>query len=615
VVSFAAMLEAAVRCCLESGEFDGEGEEVEELTTAQLEQELEDYVRRVLNRAAPFFATADVRIRFATGFKEGDGGEGRRRRRRRTGAVVVEVLEKNNNYTGGGGSSSSSTGTDDNPQRTFSDPSCCGGGGWDALVVAMRKFVDDYEQERDEHEKDEGGGGELLAALQAIRAIETIASAEAKAKADVVGANNKNNERNDDFDDDYFGRHRIRCAAELLSLFDVLACRCRVGTSSYRPLPFSVVASATTTSSTSSSSSTSTVAVAARIQRLLLRGVDVAFGGLDDNDEGAGGGTGATITANDSIGSSYNNNCSVCDGGAISSSSSDGDAYYEYDAILGLAALKVLASSASSQQNDDGSQSQSQPSPNALTTMKLWSVASVASSPSSSTAGGFATTTTRLAVGETLSKNNDVQDDDANRNDADVTKRDYSLWNYDTSGRTVQIEANVDDATPERMAYTAELLLQKGGAGAYDAWITPVVMKKGRPGYTLHCLCARESVHKALEVLFRNGATLGARMYKVDRATLRREIITVHSDEWGTTTADARARDARSNGIVASTTANRTTVDVKIGYLGRDVVSAKAEFEHCRAVALATGRPIQEIADRAVQLAREQLSSLRKMQR
>ena len=50
----------------------------------------------------------------------------------------------------------------------------------------------------------------------------------------------------------------------------------------------------------------------------------------------------------------------------------------------------------------------------------------------------------------------------------------------------VHLETNVDDATGETIAHTITALLD---AGAHDAWVTPIVMKKGRPAYTVSALC------------------------------------------------------------------------------------------------------------------------------
>ena len=48
------------------------------------------------------------------------------------------------------------------------------------------------------------------------------------------------------------------------------------------------------------------------------------------------------------------------------------------------------------------------------------------------------------------------------------------------------LEVNVDDATGEMLAHAVAMLLD---AGAHDAWVTPIVMKKGRPAHTVSALC------------------------------------------------------------------------------------------------------------------------------
>ena len=50
----------------------------------------------------------------------------------------------------------------------------------------------------------------------------------------------------------------------------------------------------------------------------------------------------------------------------------------------------------------------------------------------------------------------------------------------------VELATNLDDVSGEVLAHTLAALL---AAGANDAWITPIVMKKGRPAHTLHALC------------------------------------------------------------------------------------------------------------------------------
>ena len=60
------------------------------------------------------------------------------------------------------------------------------------------------------------------------------------------------------------------------------------------------------------------------------------------------------------------------------------------------------------------------------------------------------------------------------------------------------LEVNVDDATGEQLAHAVTALLD---VGAYDAWLSPVVMKKGRPGTVVHVLCDPAQVPAVRDVL------------------------------------------------------------------------------------------------------------------
>jgi uncharacterized protein (DUF111 family) len=151
------------------------------------------------------------------------------------------------------------------------------------------------------------------------------------------------------------------------------------------------------------------------------------------------------------------------------------------------------------------------------------------------------------------------------------------LWKMDTLSH---LEANLDDMTPESLAFAVEILLK---SGAVDAWVVPIVMKKGRPAHALHCLChaSEEITHKLLQVMFRQTTTLGVRIQRnIDRAALRRSFLTIQ------TPFIENEREGK--------------VDVKIGYLGEEVVSIKAEFDHCRIISLETGIPIKVVSDSVV---------------
>ncbi len=88
----------------------------------------------------------------------------------------------------------------------------------------------------------------------------------------------------------------------------------------------------------------------------------------------------------------------------------------------------------------------------------------------------------------------------------------------------VLLEANVDDATGETLAYAIQALLT---AGAHDAWITPIVMKKGRPAYTVSALADVALSGQVAEALTAETGSLGVRGSTMDRWPTTRVTDTV----------------------------------------------------------------------------------------
>jgi uncharacterized protein (TIGR00299 family) protein len=82
------------------------------------------------------------------------------------------------------------------------------------------------------------------------------------------------------------------------------------------------------------------------------------------------------------------------------------------------------------------------------------------------------------------------------------------------------VEANVDDVTGEVLAHTITALLT---VGAYDAWATPIVMKKGRPAHTVHALCDDATLAAVSSVMIAETGTLGVRATAVERWPQHRE--------------------------------------------------------------------------------------------
>ena len=133
------------------------------------------------------------------------------------------------------------------------------------------------------------------------------------------------------------------------------------------------------------------------------------------------------------------------------------------------------------------------------------------------------------------------------------------------------LEANLDDLSPQLVAAAFEALL---AAGAADAWIAPVTMKKGRPGHLLGAVVADAARSAVEEVLFRETSTLGIRAHRVERTVLQREIVEV-ATQYG-------------------------PVRVKIGKRADAVLNAAPEFEDCRRIAHERGVAVKEVVAAAL---------------
>ena len=128
------------------------------------------------------------------------------------------------------------------------------------------------------------------------------------------------------------------------------------------------------------------------------------------------------------------------------------------------------------------------------------------------------------------------------------------------------LETEVDDTPPQLLGPLLERLL---GAGALDAYFTPVQMKKGRPG-TLITAIAPPDAREAIEaILFRETTTLGVRRSAWERSALARETASV----------------ATAYGPIR----------VKIGRRRGEVCNAWPEFDDCQRAAAEHGVAIKEV--------------------
>jgi uncharacterized protein (TIGR00299 family) protein len=128
------------------------------------------------------------------------------------------------------------------------------------------------------------------------------------------------------------------------------------------------------------------------------------------------------------------------------------------------------------------------------------------------------------------------------------------------------METNIDDMTGEMLGYALEKLLE---AGAADAWLTPVQMKKGRPGVVLSLICAESSEAALAGVILRETSTLGVRVRPVQRWEAEREVFEFES----------------SLGPAA----------VKVKRLPGEPPRVAPEYEVCRLLAETTGLPLAEV--------------------
>jgi len=138
------------------------------------------------------------------------------------------------------------------------------------------------------------------------------------------------------------------------------------------------------------------------------------------------------------------------------------------------------------------------------------------------------------------------------------------------------IETNVDNMNPELLAYTSETLLKQG---ALDVFMTPIFMKKNRPGTMLSVLTTEDKLNDILSIIFKETTTLGVRIHRLEREKLPREIMSV-ATRFG-------------------------EVKVKIGKIGNQIKNIAPEYESCKEIAVRQGIPLKDVYDEAKEAARK----------
>jgi hypothetical protein len=124
------------------------------------------------------------------------------------------------------------------------------------------------------------------------------------------------------------------------------------------------------------------------------------------------------------------------------------------------------------------------------------------------------------------------------------------------------IEANIDDSSPQVLGYAMERLMD---AGALDASLSPLQMKKNRPGVLLRVIARPEDQERLAQIVLAETSTLGLRIHSAERRVIERHIVEVETP-FG-------------------------KIRVKVAAGG----SFAPEYEDCREIAARTGTPLPQV--------------------
>lgn len=128
------------------------------------------------------------------------------------------------------------------------------------------------------------------------------------------------------------------------------------------------------------------------------------------------------------------------------------------------------------------------------------------------------------------------------------------------------LETNIDDMSQEIYSYILPKLFD---IGVCDAFLTNIIMKKGRPAIKLSILTPSNLLERVESFIFHETTTLGIRKYKVEREVLKRQFTTVKTDI----------------GVVS----------VKEGYYRDKCVNFKAEYDECQGLAEKNNISLKEV--------------------
>ena len=142
-----------------------------------------------------------------------------------------------------------------------------------------------------------------------------------------------------------------------------------------------------------------------------------------------------------------------------------------------------------------------------------------------------------------------------------------SAYEEDTS---IIIESNIDDMNPQIYSHLIDTLMARG---AHDVYLTPIIMKKGRPAILLSVLTDKAKSTEILDTIFRETTSIGVRIHEVGRMKLSREVRTVETP-YG-------------------------KIRMKISKRGDEIMTVTPEYEDCKRLAEEKQVPLKTVMDEA----------------
>lgn len=132
--------------------------------------------------------------------------------------------------------------------------------------------------------------------------------------------------------------------------------------------------------------------------------------------------------------------------------------------------------------------------------------------------------------------------------------------------KTIKLEVNIDDLSPEILGYLMDKLISEG---ANDVFYTSIYMKKNRPAIMLQVLCSNNKLNKMKEIIFSETTTFGLRYYPLEVHRLERRFVSLIT-KWG-------------------------PVKIKEGLFQGEVVQRSPEYEDCKRISSNACVPLKDV--------------------